>query len=136
LSGAIDLDTHIDDITNHLIWNDLRDIVLVGHSFGGAVVLGVVDRAPGRIAELILLDAGFLGDSETCMDELPDDVAAERLRLAQQSSGGLALPVPPAGASGITNGGQQDWAASKRTPHPLATYTTPLRLDGPIGNNL
>ena len=136
LSNGIDLDTHITDITNHLIWNELRNVVLVGHSYGGAVVLGVADRLPERITELILLDAAFIGDGETCLDELAEDVAAERVRQAHASSGGLTLPVPPATAFGLTDPAQQDWVSSKLTPHPLKTYTTALRLRGPVGNNL
>src|ERR1700722_3986586 len=56
-SPSIDLETHIRDILNVIQYEDLRDIVLIGHSYGGMVATGVADRARDRIAQLICLDA-------------------------------------------------------------------------------
>jgi pimeloyl-ACP methyl ester carboxylesterase len=56
-STNIDLDTHIQDIVNVIVWEDLHDVVLVGHSYGGMVVTGVADRVPDRIRCLIYVDA-------------------------------------------------------------------------------
>ena len=56
-STNIDLDTHIQDIVNVILWEDLHDVVLVGHSYGGMVVTGVADRVPDRIRCLIYVDA-------------------------------------------------------------------------------
>jgi len=136
LSEAITLDTHIDDITNHLAWEDLDDVVLVGHSYGGTVAMGVADRAPGRIGTLILLDSGFLFDGETSMDELGPEIAAQRTRMAEESSGGLSLPAPPALVFGGVTPDQATWLDSKLVPHPLRTYTTPLRLSHPPGSGI
>jgi pimeloyl-ACP methyl ester carboxylesterase len=50
---SIDLDTHIEDVLNVLQFEDLRDVVLLGHSYGGMVATGVADRArPRRAARL------------------------------------------------------------------------------------
>src|SRR2546421_3661916 len=57
LSPQVDLDRHIRDITMVLHYEDLRDVILVGHSYGGMVITGVADRAPDRIARLVYLDA-------------------------------------------------------------------------------
>ena len=54
---GIDLESHIADILNVIKYEDLRDIVLLGHSYGGMVATGVADRAPERIAQIIYLDA-------------------------------------------------------------------------------
>ena len=54
---AIDLDLHIQDVVNVILWEDLKDVVLVGHSYGGMVVTGVADRIPERIGCLVYLDA-------------------------------------------------------------------------------
>ena len=54
---SIDLETHIQDIMNAIKYEDLRDIVLIGHSYGGMVATGVADRARDRITQLIYLDA-------------------------------------------------------------------------------
>jgi len=56
-STNIDLDTHIQDVVNVILWEDLHDVVLVGHSYGGMVITGVADRVPDRIRHVIYLDA-------------------------------------------------------------------------------
>jgi len=53
----VGLSTHIEDIVNVLEFEDLTEVVLVGHSYGGMVIAGVADRIPGRIAKLIYFDA-------------------------------------------------------------------------------
>ena len=63
-STNIDLDTHIQDIVNVILWEDLRDVVLMGHSYGGMVITGVADRVPGRIKHVIYLDAFVPNDGE------------------------------------------------------------------------
>src|SRR5215472_2685910 len=55
LSPAIDLDTHINDVVQVLHYWDLRDVVLVGHSYGGMVITGIADRATDRIGKLVYL---------------------------------------------------------------------------------
>jgi hypothetical protein len=56
-STNIDLDTDIQDIVNVILWENLHDVVLVGHSFGGMVITGVADRVPDRIKHVIYIDA-------------------------------------------------------------------------------
>ena len=63
-SHKVDLETHIQDVVNMLIGDDLEDVVLVGHSYAGFVVAGVADRAPERIAELVFLDTSIPADGE------------------------------------------------------------------------
>jgi pimeloyl-ACP methyl ester carboxylesterase len=53
----IDLTTHINDVVNTILWDDLHDVVLMGHSYGGMVITGVVDRVPDRIKHVVYLDA-------------------------------------------------------------------------------
>jgi len=59
---SIGLDTHIEDVVNTIRWEELRNVVLVGHSYGGMVITGAADRVPERIRALIYVDA-FLPDS-------------------------------------------------------------------------
>lgn len=61
----IDLHTHIKDVVNAIAWEDLREIVLVGHSYGGMVITGVVDQMPERIKQVIYLDAFLPDDGES-----------------------------------------------------------------------
>jgi pimeloyl-ACP methyl ester carboxylesterase len=56
-STNIDLDTHIQDIVNVILWENLHDVVLVGHSYGGMVITGVADRVPDRIKQVIYINA-------------------------------------------------------------------------------
>jgi pimeloyl-ACP methyl ester carboxylesterase len=56
-STNIDLDTHIQDIVNVILWENLQDVVLVGHSYGGMIITGVADRVPGRIKHVVYIDA-------------------------------------------------------------------------------
>lgn len=64
-STNINLSTHIQDIVNVILYEDLHDIVLVGHSYGGMVITGVADRVPDRIQRLIYIDALLPLDGES-----------------------------------------------------------------------
>ena len=68
-STNIDLDTHIQDIVNVILWEDLHDVVLVGHSYGGMVITGVADRVPDRIKHVIYLDA-FVPKNGECANAI------------------------------------------------------------------
>lgn len=64
----IDLNTHITDVVNVIRWEDLHDVVLVGHSYGGMVITGVADRIPERLEHVIYLDAVVPLDGESLFD--------------------------------------------------------------------
>ena len=70
-STNIDLDTHIQDVVNIILWENLHDVVLVGHSYGGMVITGVADRIPGRIKHLIYVDALLPENGESERDIRP-----------------------------------------------------------------
>jgi len=67
-SPEIDLSTHIQDVVNVLEYEDLREVVLVGHSYGGMVITGVAERASDRLAHLVYLDAFVPGDGQALVD--------------------------------------------------------------------
>ena len=136
LSPAITMDTFVEDIVAHLMWEDLKDVVLVGHSFGGAPISGAADRIPERIKRLIYLDAAVMEDGETWFGLLPPETAAARKEAAQEVTGGLSLPVGPVESFGVENPSDVAFLEGRLTPHPLATFSTPLRLKGPCGNGL
>jgi len=64
LSPHVNLGTHIEDIVNLIKWEELSDVVLCGHSYGGCVISGVADRVPDRIGALVYLDAFVLKDGQ------------------------------------------------------------------------
>lgn len=136
LSESITLSVFVDDIVNHLKWEDLMDVVLVGHSFGGAAITGAADAVPERIARLIYLDAVIMEYGETWFSLLPKELVKERIEAAKERSGGLSLPVAPVETLGVFDPADAEYLVSKLTPHPLATFTSELKLDGPVGNRL
>src|SRR5258705_1716413 len=70
---AIDLATHISDVVNLLEAEELNEVVLLGHSYGGMVVTGVADRAPARLRRVIYLDAFLPEDGKSLLDYLHPD---------------------------------------------------------------
>ena len=137
LSADITLETFVTDIVRHIECEDLKDVVLVGHSFGGAPVTGVAHRLADRLTSLIYLDGIRLKSGETWFSLLPPDLAADRAALAEKTSGGVSLPPAPAEAFGVTRPEDRTFLESRLTPHPFATFTTSLDLKGPkVGNGL
>ncbi len=128
-----DLDTHIEDIAAVLHYEDLRDVVLVGHSYGGMVMTGVADRLSDRLAQLVYLDADVPMNGQSEFDLLPPDEAAEYEEAARARGDGWRIPPPfpdpmPPGTPAVVT-----WAVGRMVSQPLRTFTQPLRLMHPDG---
>ncbi len=136
LSRQITLEVFVAEIVALLESEDLHDVVLVGHSFGGISVSGVADRVPQRLRHLVYLDAFLVSNGRTPFDMLTPEVVASRRRVAQESSGGLSLPVPEPRALGVTHPEDVAWLKANCTPHPLSTYESRVSLQHEIGNGL
>lgn len=136
LSADITLETCAQDLINVFLWEDLRDVVLVGHSFGGIAASAAADRIPERIRHLVYLDSLLIQDGESPFSVVPAEVAQARRALARQSPGGISIPVPPAAAFGVTDANDVQWLQEKCTPHPVSTYESTLALRNPLGNGL
>jgi len=136
LSKDITLDIFTRDIANVIEAEELSNVVLVGHSFGGLAISGVADAMPDRIRHLVYLDSLMVEGGKRPFDSLPPDVVAARLKAAEQSSGGLSLPAPPPSAFGVSDATDTEWIKRRLTPHPLGTYTSTLNIKGPVGNDL
>ncbi len=136
LSDKVDFETFVADILRHIADEGLQDAVLVGHSFGGHVATAVADRLRDKISKIIYLD-GFLPQNGcAAMDLLPEDVSRKRLHEAEETSGGLTMPVPGVETLGLKDESQKRYVASMMTPHPLRTYLSTVRLSAPLGNGL
>ncbi len=122
-SPDIGLTTHIDDVVNAILWENLHDVILVGHSYGGMVIAGVADRIPERIRHLVNLDA-FLPDSGETALELAEYRGATSLR--ENARGEFIIPT------WVTD----DRAIPRDVPHPLRTFTDTLRLANPAARRL
>src|SRR5690349_6838041 len=92
---AINLSLHISDVLNVFHYEELKDAVLAGHSYGGMVVTGVADRIPEKINALVYLDAFLPEDGQSLFDiNIPKNNQAFIANAG--SIGGLAVPAPPA----------------------------------------
>ncbi len=130
LSPGVDLDVHITDVTNVLHYEDLTDVILVGHSYGGMVITGTADRVPGRIAQLVYLDGAIPEDGESLAGMTPQLMDAAR-RSARVVDGVEVVlwPEPDAGRSyGVTDPAALAWMQVRLTPHPWRSFEQPLRL--------
>jgi pimeloyl-ACP methyl ester carboxylesterase len=129
LARQINLDTHIADIVNLIRWEELSDVVLCGHSYGGCVVSGVADRIPSRIGRLVYIDAFILNDGESLYDTLPPDQMNLQLELTRQHGEGWKVPPIPAEVFGV-NSADLDWVNRQCTVQPVATFQQPIKLQG------
>ena len=112
-STNIDLDTHIQDIVNVILWENLHDVVLVGHSYGGMVITGVADRVPARIKHIVYVDAILPENGESVDAAIP-----ARSGINRQITNGFILPTwvkgnPP---------------PPHDVPMPAGTFTEPITL--------
>jgi pimeloyl-ACP methyl ester carboxylesterase len=128
LSRSINLSTHITDIANGILWEDLRQIILVGHSYGGMVVTGVADAMTDRISALVYLDAFLPTAGKSFHDIVPAELAHAQVQSASAGNG-LSVPPIPAAAFNV-NETDRSWVDSLCTPHPLGTLTQPIELTG------
>jgi pimeloyl-ACP methyl ester carboxylesterase len=128
LSRDVGLDTHVADVANLMIWENLRDIVLVGHSYGGVVARHVADRMPDRIRSLIYLDAFVPENGKTLFDYLPDNGEGDRKLAVAHGDG---WKVPPRSASFLAvNAADADRVDRQCTMHPLSSFEAPARISG------
>ena len=128
LTRSINLSTHITDITNLIRWEEIQNLILVGHSYGGIVVTGVADAMTDRVSALVYLDAFLPTAGKSFHDVLPTEVADAQIRGASASNG-LSVPPIPAAAFNV-NEADRLWVDSLCTPHPLGTLTQPIELTG------
>jgi pimeloyl-ACP methyl ester carboxylesterase len=133
LSPAVDLDLHIDDVVAVLRYEDLHDVVLVGHSYGGMVITGAADRVPERIGDLVYLDAATPANGQSLVDVAGPMMNGARTFGRVENGIELAL-FPDADLAslryyGITDPDDAAWVNARLTPHPWACFEQPLRLE-------
>lgn len=127
LTPAIDLNTHITDIVNLLVAEDLHNVVLVGHSYAGLVIAGVADRMPERLRQLVFLDAVLAENGQSLVATHPREVQAA-FAAAAAPSHGLSMPIRSTASFGITDPATVRWADARLTPQPYRCFTQPLVL--------
>jgi len=134
LSPALDNDVFLADTIATLENENLKEVVLVGHSFGSLIAGLVTDRIPQRIAHLVIIDGGIPQDGQSIFGRIPGEIAAKRQKLVKVVNGTKVLPFAPVGSLIIDDPALAAWTHRQLTPHPLACYTKPIRLKHPAGN--
>jgi len=133
-SPRTDLTTHIDAVVDLLEQQNLHDVVLVGHSYGGLVTTGAADRVPERVARLVYVDAGPLPNGMAQADFEGPEARAANEELVRTHGRGWQLPPPPwaALAAGVPGVDETAIAAlvEGSQPQPWLTATQPVALTG------
>lgn len=124
VSPQVGLTTHVQDVVNAILFEDLVDIVLVGYSYGGAVVTAALDHVHDRVRELVYLDAFVPGDGESV-------VGLSGRAVPLPTGPGQDWLVPPADRD-YDDPDEAAWQRARRVPHPLRCFTEPVRLTRPL----
>ena len=121
----IDLDTHVTDVVSLLEAEDLREVVLVGHSYGGMVVTGAADRARSRIARLVYLDA-FVPEDGKCLLDYAVPERAARMREEGERTGSVA--PPPLSLWGLSKPEHIEFVKPREVRHPYRTMSQKIKV--------
>jgi pimeloyl-ACP methyl ester carboxylesterase len=127
-----DLDTHITDVVNVIRYEDLKGVILVGHSYGGMVITGVADRVGDRIAHLVFLDAAHPRSGQS-LSMSSGEASAARWRSQVRTKNGVEFILNDLDDAqlerfGLSKPEDIKWASGKLTPQPYKTFTQPLHL--------
>ncbi len=129
----VDLDRHIEDIVAVLHYEDLHDVILAGHSYGGAVITGAADRAYDRVGHRVYLDSMEPEDGQSMMDIAGPFMAAAQLDTRVVD--GVAMCLFPSDDTlpyyGVVDPDTLDWLRARLTPHPVRCFQQPLVLTNP-----
>jgi pimeloyl-ACP methyl ester carboxylesterase len=123
----ISLQDHIDDVIGLVEAEELSNIVLVGHSYGGMVITGAAGALGARVQRLVYVDAMVPLPGEGWGQAHSPEIVAARQALAAANDN--ALPPPDARDFGI-EGADREWLQRRQVPHPFGMYRVPLHFDG------
>jgi pimeloyl-ACP methyl ester carboxylesterase len=136
LTPDVGLETHVRDIMGIIEEEELKDVVLCGHSAGGIVVSVVADRVPERIGHLIGLDATIPRNGESLMAVLGDGQGVPYIYRQQAAESGEGYRIPPALFSaadfGVTKPDDAAWVNRRMCSHPLRAFEDPAKITGDI----
>jgi pimeloyl-ACP methyl ester carboxylesterase len=125
----VDLETHIQDVVAMLEAEELRQVTLVGHSYGGMVITGVAARTSGRIGHLVYLDAFVPEAGKSLLDYVGEGAGAMR-EAAVAHGEGWKLPSFPPERFGVTSQRDTEWLTKHLVPQPLRTFEQALPAAG------
>jgi pimeloyl-ACP methyl ester carboxylesterase len=130
-SPAVNLTRHIDEIEALIRLQQLDNVVLCGHSYGGLVVTGVADRLPERLGALVYCDAFIPADGDSALNLIaPDQKWKDALLDRVGRNGGWLMPPAPAKFFDLRDPADIALVDTSCTPQPVATYLEKIRLTG------
>jgi pimeloyl-ACP methyl ester carboxylesterase len=130
MSRTIDLGTHVQDIVGVIRCEDLSDVVLCGHSYGGMVIAGVAEQVAGTIRSLVYLDAFVPENDKSLFDYLPTELSEQMRTDAAQNGEGYKITPMPAAAFAVS-AKDAAWVDAMCVKQPLATFEQKLVLRSP-----
>jgi pimeloyl-ACP methyl ester carboxylesterase len=139
----VGLETHIQDVANLLVYEDLREAILVGHSNGGTLITGVADREPERLAHLVYLDAFVPENGQATIDLITYPRQAWEARVRDEGDGWLIPSLAPTpwevfvrDVWRVTDEADRQWLVDRLRPTPFRTFTDPVRRTNPAAEQL
>jgi pimeloyl-ACP methyl ester carboxylesterase len=139
----VGLETHVQDVVNDLTYQDLREVILLGHSAGGALITAVAERVPERLAHLVFLDAFVPEDGQAVIDLITFPRAAWEERVRTEGFGWLIPSLAPVpwdefvrDVWRVTDEADRCWMVERLVPTPFKVFTDPLRRQHPAAARL
>ena len=129
-AASIGLTCHIDDVIGLIEIEELSDVILVGHSYGGMVITGVAEKIAPKLSALVYLDAFVPEDGEALMSLVPPDRAQAMAMGAIRDGDGWRVAAPPPSYFGVKVQADIDWIVRRCTPQSLLTFMQPVRTTG------
>lgn len=133
INENINLQTHIVDIINLIEIEDLHTVILVGHSYAGAVIAGVADSIPERLNKLVYLDAMIVHNGESAISVQAEETQNYMNALIEKQQN---VPPIPAENFGIVDRVKTKWVNNRLTPQPFNSFASRLILKHPLGNHI
>ena len=134
LRDNVDLNTHVQEIVELIESQNLRDVILVGHSLGGFMAPIVADRIPERVAHIVNLD-GMVPENGKSLADLIGETWDFFKKKATENGDEWWCPPILEWTFGVS-GADLEWAQSKLTPHPLRTLSTPVALSNSAAQSI
>jgi pimeloyl-ACP methyl ester carboxylesterase len=137
-SPDVGLTTHVQDVASVVVFDDLRDVILVGTSSGGTVITDVASRISDRIASLVYLDAFLPSDGQSTVDLMATERREELEKFVETEGDGWLLPrfAPPpwpvilrGEVWQVTDEADVEWMLPRLRPTPFRHFTDPVRLE-------
>lgn len=127
------LQTHIEDIVRVIEWEELEDVTLIGHSYGGMVITAVADRLKSKLRNLVYIDAAVPGDGDDFASQAPgvagDDLQKKRDWFRSLSDDGKWIRIPDPAILGVKTARDLEWFKRRMTRHPLGTWLEPVKFE-------